>query len=110
MILIAIVVILALVGGFYFGKMTAPIDETPIDEEPIDEEPIEPVLLRIGYESAPRAVDSPNYGDDFLNGIDQLCHEPLFTLREKDGELVYEKVLVESYEQVDEGVPGLLHV
>lgn len=97
MILIAIVVILALVGGFYFGKMTA-----PIDEEPIDEEPIEPVLLRIGYESAPRAVDSPNYGDDFLNGIDQLCHEPLFTLREKDGELVYEKVLVESYEQVDD--------
>lgn len=63
----------------------------------------EPVVLRIGYSSAPRALDPPHYGDDFLNGIDQLVHEPLFRMWwGDDGEIIFKPILAESYEQIDE--------
>lgn len=64
--------------------------------------PPEKVVLRIGYEFAPRSLDPPDYGDDFLNGVDQHVHEPLFIMWWEDDEVVYKPVLVESYEQVDD--------
>lgn len=61
------------------------------------------VVLRIGYNSAPRDFDPPHYGNDFLNGIDQLVHEPLFRMWwGPSGEIIFKPIIAESYEQVDE--------
>lgn len=77
-----------------------------VQEQPEPEpepEPTEKVVLRIGYSSAPRDLDPPHYGDDFLNGVDQLVHEPLFRMWwGDDGEIIFKPVLCESYEQIDD--------
>jgi len=78
---------------------TPPTPPTPTPPPP----PTEKVVLRIAYSQAPRSVDPPDYGDDFLNGIDQLAHESLFRMwYDEMGEVIYQPVLCESYEQVDD--------
>ena len=59
--------------------------------------------LRIGYTSAPRSLDPPDYNDDFLNPIDQLVHEPLFRMEwGPNNEITLIPVLVDTFQQVDD--------